>query len=235
MELLRVFADELAEKIDNAESQEEVRRIVSTYKKYELKGTVLGHIFEKLFVNDGFSEAVLLTDLEKIHHSFHTTNGGDWCRSRQSYLGKKYIIKRVKKGGRIYSVKCDGPQRNNHINASIRQDIVDQIKSKKCVILNISSNIECDHKEGKKDDSRLNDLSSQKVEDFQPLCKTANDAKRSHCKRCIQTGKRFDAKKLGYKESFIHGDEDSDTCVGCYWYDPKEFNKKISENFIKRD
>lgn len=235
MELLSFSVEDLIHKIENADSPEEVRRIISSYNDYELKGAVLGRAFEKIYVNEaGFSEVVLLEDLEKIHHSFHTTNGGDWCRSRQSYLGKKYIIIREKKFGRIYSIKCDGPQRINRISQTIRQDIINQIKSKKCVILNISSNIECDHKEGRKDDARLNDLASQSVTDFQPLCKTANDAKRSHCKQCVQTRKRFDAKQLGYKESFIYGDENSNTCVGCYWYDPIEFNKKISENFIKR-
>lgn len=85
-----------------------------------------------------------------------------------------------------------------------------------------------------KDDWRLNDKSYQKLEDFQPLSKTANDAKRQHCKKCIETGKRYDAKKLGYKESYILGTENSKTCVGCYWHDPKKFNEKISENFNKQ-
>jgi hypothetical protein len=38
--------------------------------------------------------------------------------------------------------------------------------------------------------------STQKLEDFQPLSKAANDAKRQHCKICMRTGERFDAKKL---------------------------------------
>lgn len=112
------------------------------------------------------------------------------------------------------------------INQSIRNDILKNIQSKRCVILDISSNIECDHKDGMKNDWRLNDKSNQKLEDFQPLSKTVNDAKRQHCKKCIETEKRYDAKRLGYKESYILGTENSKTCVGCYWYNPKNFNKE---------
>jgi hypothetical protein len=90
-------------------------------------------------------------------------------------------------------------------------------------------------KDGMKDDWRLNDKSYQKLEDFQPLSKTANDAKRQHCKRCLETGIRYDAKKLGYSESYVFGNASSKTCVGCYWYDPVAFNKEISKDFIKSD
>lgn len=235
MELLDFEKKELKQKIESCQ-KEEIISLIRKYRRVELKGDILGRIFEKLYVNDaGFSKAVLISDLEKIHHSFHTTNGGDWCRSKTSYLGKKYDIVREHLAGRIYSIKCDGPVRENYAKQNIRKDIYDAVISKKCAILNISTNIECDHKEGMKDDSRLNDLSSQRVSDFQPLCKTANDAKRSHCKKCIAKKKRFDAKLLGYKESFIYGDENTRSCVGCYWYDPKEFNKVISEDFVKKD
>ena len=90
-------------------------------------------------------------------------------------------------------------------------------------------------KDGMKDDWRLNDKEMQKIEDFQPLSKTANDAKRQHCKKCLETGKRYNAKKLGYSESYTFGNEKSKTCVGCYWYDPIAFNKEISKNFEKFD
>ena len=86
-----------------------------------------------------------------------------------------------------------------------------------------------------KDDWRLNDKSLQQLDDFQPLCKTANDAKRGHCKKCRETGKRYDAKRLGYSESYTYGTANSKTCVGCYWYDPIAFNKEISKDFIKSD
>ena len=176
-----------------------------------------------------------MTELEKYHHSFHTTNGGDWCRSNQSYLGKKYNIIREKRGGSIFSVKIDGFNKQTTINSSIRSYISSSIQKKRCVILDISTNIECDHKDGMKDDWRLNDKSNQSINDFQPLSKAANDAKRQHCKMCKKIGKRYDAKRLGYSHSFIYGNENSKTCVGCYWYDPIAFNEEISKYFIKSD
>ena len=79
----------------------------------------------------------------------------------------------------------------------------------------------------------MNDLGNQSLKDFQPLSKAANDAKRSHCKICISTGKRYDAKRLGYSVSFTKGDFDTDNCHGCYWYDPVKFNNEVSANFNK--
>ena len=76
-------------------------------------------------------------------------------------------------------------------------------------------------------------MSTQKEADFQPLSKAANDAKRQHCRECVRTGKRYDAKRLGYKESYIVGNAKTSVCVGCYWYDPLQFNKLISKDFNK--
>ena len=45
----------------------------------------------------GYSKVALMSDLINIHPSFLTTNGGDWCRSDQSPLGKEYIIVRERK------------------------------------------------------------------------------------------------------------------------------------------
>lgn len=52
-----------------------------------------------------------------------------------------------------------------------------------------------------------------------------NYAKRQHCRRCRETGQRFDAKQLGYPVGQTKGNgQYRGTCVGCYWYDPKAFN-----------
>lgn len=228
------ISNEIIKKIEKSDTREEVEKILKDYCDYELKGTHLGRAFEKMYVKEeGFSEYIPMEKLEKCHHSYHTTNGGDWCRTDQSYLGKKYIIRRDKKSGKIAAVKTDGFNKKTKIDQSIRNDIVKNIQSKRCVILDISTNIECDHKDGMKNDWRLNNKENQKLEDFQPLTKTANDAKRQHCKKCLETGKRYDAKRLGYSESYIYGDEKTTTCTGCYWYDPQKFNKVISQNYNK--
>ena len=235
MKLPSELGNIIVKKLEATNSYEETVIILKTYRKYELKGAQLGRAFENMFVHDeGFSEFIPMDELEKYHHSFHTTNGGDWCRSDTSYLGKKYIIKRELHGGKIFAIKTDGFNKNLKINQSIRNDILKVIKTKRCVILDISTNIECDHKDGMKDDWRLNNINNQNIDDFQALSKTANDAKRQHCKKCIETGKRYDAKRLGYKESYVYGNESTKTCVGCYWYDPHKFNQIISSNFEKK-
>lgn len=76
---------------------------------------------------------------------------------------------------------------------------------------------------------------TQTIDDFQPLHKTVNDAKRAHCKKCIESHKRYNAKRLGYKEGWVYGSEEDAICKGCYWYDPKEFNKQISKDFKKEE
>lgn len=236
MKLNSIISNNIITELDNSGDFEEVALILHKYQQYELKGSHLGRAFEKMFVNsNGFSQFIPMSELEKYHHSFHTTNGGDWCRSNQSYLGKKYNIIREKRGGSIFAVKTDGINKNTTINSGIRNDIVNRVQKGRCAILDVGTNIECDHKDGMKDDWRLNDKSCQKIDDFQPLSKSANDAKRQHCKLCKKLGKRYDAKRLGYSHSFTFGNENSKTCVGCYWYDPIAFNKEISKDFEKFD
>lgn len=236
MKLTSELSNQIIKELDDAVDFKDVQEVLRKFAKYELKGAHLGRAFEKMYVQDeGYSSSIQMEELEKNHHSFHTTNGGDWCRSDQSYLGKKYNIDRERRNGKIFSIRTDGYNKQNKIIQSIRPDILKEIQKKRCSILDISSNIECDHKDGMKDDWRLNDKSSQKTSDFQPLSKTANDAKRQHCKKCVESGKRYNAKRLGYSESYIYGKENSKTCVGCYWNDPIKFNSIISENFEKKD
>lgn len=224
----------LDEKILNCVDYVEVVSLLHGYSEFDLKSTTLGKAFEKMYANEvGFSPLISMSDLVTIHHSFKTTNGSTWNRSNSSYLGKKYEIKREHKNGKISAIKLEGFNRRRTISNIIRSDIVNYYKNKPCAILDINTNLECDHKDGLKDDWRLNEPSSQKFEDFQSLCKTANDAKRSHCKKCKDTGKRYDAKKLGYKVSYLYGDENTKNCEGCYWYDPKKFNSIISNDYKK--
>lgn len=180
---------------------------------------------------DGYSRRVPLSELIDADPRFATGNGGHWCRS-DGALGREYHIIRYKEKGRIVAVQLDGRNRSpasKKIAASISQEI----KKRKCVVLQIGTNIECDHKNAKYDQRELDDPAQQKLSDFQPLSKAANDAKRQHCKVCRETGVRFDAKRLGYSASYLKGSASSPNCEGCYWYDPYEFNRQISAGFQK--
>lgn len=67
---------------------------------------------------------------------------------------------------------------------------------------------------------------------FQPLAKCVNTAKRNHCNECAATNRRFDARTLGFKIGWTQGKvrfQPTPGCRGCYWFDPKEFHKKVSK------
>lgn len=158
-------------------------------------------------------------------------NGASWAR-KESTLAKKYIIefdKSITPGNGIDRLRLNGFN-DGDFSQHIRSDIKREISSRRCVVLG-TSNPEVDHKNGMKNEGRVMRNEDQKLSDFQPLSKAANDAKRQFCKECRRTGIRYDAKKLGYPMSYYlggpehHGEEDA--CVGCYWYDPLEFKKHL--------
>ena len=194
----------------------------------------LSDIFEEIAQpdEDGYSRPIPVNELKNINEGFALGNGGSWCRD-DGPLGKKYNIKRIKENGKIIAVKLDGfnkSPKERFINTKIKVEI----RNMRCVILDVGTNIECDHKNGKYNDRDMEDTQKQKTTDFQPLSKSVNVAKRQHCKECQETDRRYDARRLGYKEAYIKGDESSKNCVGCYWHDPPLFNKIISKDFNKQ-
>ena len=197
---------------------------------------------------DGVSRWVKASEFVGEYKPLQLGNGGSWCRA-SSALAKKYIVefdKSLTSGNSIDAVRLNGFNTGKTFSQNIRSDIKEFYKNKNCVMLGIQGNsentkIEIDHKDGRKDDWRVSDVKTQKLEDFQPLCKAANDAKRQICKRCKETDKRWDAKNIkGNPYSFYIGDEnytDELGCIGCYQYDPVEYRKcsvkRISEEVCK--
>ena len=165
-------------------------------------------------------------------------NGADWCR-KESTIAQKFIVefdKDVTAGPGVDRIRLNGFKTEDDLTGkqAIRSDIKAHYKSKPCIVLS-TSKPEVDHKNGRKNDPRVMNTETQTRDDFQPLSKAANDAKRQICKKCRRTGKRFDAKLLGYPMSFYEGDENhdgtSDGCVGCFWYDVAEFRQHLK--FVK--
>ena len=185
---------------------------------------------------NGVSKWVTVDMFVGKYKNLQLGNGGSWCR-RSSSLAKKYVLEFDKtrtNGNSIDAIRTIGFNEKESFNQNIRADIKEFYKNKKCVMLGLSgtsenTRIELDHKDGRKSDNRISNLDTQKIEDFQPLCKAANDAKRQICKRCKETNKRWDAKNiLGNPYSYYSGDENYDKsigCVGCYQYDPVEYRK----------
>ncbi len=181
---------------------------------------------------DGISRWVDVSEFSGKYEDLKLGNGGSWCR-KESSLAKRHKVEFDKgktSGNSIDRIRLAGFNKNNIANQQIRADIKRSIQRERCVILGVSK-VEVDHKNGRKNDMRIMNTASQRISDFQPLSKAANDAKRQFCKECRNAGTRFDAKKLGYPISVIKGTleyrDSKDGCRGCFWYDPVEFRKEL--------
>lgn len=203
--------------------------------------------------NNGISRWVYCSEFVGKYKELQLGNGGSWCRASSS-LAKKYNIefdKTQSVGNSIDAIRLNGFNEKQSFNQAIRKDIKDFYKNKKCVMLGVcgtseNTKIEIDHKDGRKNDLRVSSPQTQRLEDFQPLCKAANDAKRQICKKCKETNLRWSAKNiLGNPYDFYEGGEeytDDLGCIGCYQYDPvayrisstKRIAKEASEYIAKK-
>lgn len=186
---------------------------------------------------NGVSRWVRTTEFVGKYKQLQFGNGGSWCR-KESQLAKKYIVeidKSVTSGNSIDAIRLNGYNNEKTFNQAIRKDIKDFYKDKKCVMLGVcgfseNTKIEIDHKDGRKDDWRVSNPDTQTLDDFQPLCKAANDVKRQICKECKLTNKRWDARNIqGNPYSYYEGGEQYTEelgCKGCYQYDPVEYRKE---------
>ena len=173
---------------------------------------------------NGFSRWVKVSEFVGKYSELALGNGASWCR-KESTIAKNYKVefdKSLTPGNSIDAIRLAGKNDGDY-SQHIKDSIKKNIKSKRCVVLG-TSNPEVDHKNGMKNEDRVMKNENQKLSDFQPLSKAANDAKRQFCKECKQTGIRFDAKKLGYPMSYYKGgakhNNEEDACVGWFWYDP---------------
>lgn len=183
---------------------------------------------------DGISRWVKTSEFVGKYASLQLGNGCDFARA-SSPLRKKYVVEFDKSrtpGNRIDAIRLNGFNAGKVFCQTIRADIREAIMQRKCVMLGVNGNsenttIEVDHKDGRKDDWRVSNPSTQRLDDFQPLCKAANDIKRQICKRCRANNIRWDARNIdGNPYPFYDGDEnynDSLGCIGCYQYDPVEY------------
>ena len=185
---------------------------------------------------NGESRWVYSTEFVGEYADLQLGNGGSWCRASSS-LAKKYIVEFDKsrtRGNSIDAVRLAGFRKEETFNQNIRQDIRDYYKTQRCVMLGVrgfseNTKIEIDHKDGRKEDWRVSNPATQHLNDFQPLCKAANDVKRQICKECKLTGQRWDAQNIkGNPYPFYEGDSSYTEelgCIGCYQYDPVAYRK----------
>jgi hypothetical protein len=182
--------------------------------------------------SDGKTRLWLYSELETLYPGveFQTKNGGDWNRSDGQL--RDFIVYREKDKNRTIGIRLDG-YKETSIQKRIRTDIFKAIRKERCRVVDVGGeNIECDHKDGRYTSDTYNSIENQNEDDFQPLLRNVNLSKRTHCKACQETNERYDAKRLGYSFGWISGESVyAGTCVGCYWYDPKQFNKVISKEY----
>ena len=176
------------------------------------------------------------------------TNRKSWDSSDEENKEIDEIIKADMKnrndsfscGTAIYLIMIYGTQDIDGSRA-IRKEIRDAIVKNPCVNCGTKSNIECDHKNDLYNDPRVNVTSTQRLDDFQSLCKHCNDQKRQIAKETKASNKRYGATRIPslaiFGIDFIEGTEDFNpkniaAMVGTYWYDPVAFMTHIKERLI---
>lgn len=192
--------------------------------------------------NNGKSRWVSVTEFVDKYSPLVMGNGCDWGR-KSSQLRQLYIVEFDKSqtpGNRVDRVRLNGFNREANFSQTIRKDISDEIRTRRCVMLGVNGKsentiIEVDHKDGRKNDMRISDMATQRIEDFQPLCKAANDIKRQICKNCALNDRRWNARNIeGNPYDFYEGGEKYEgTCVGCYQYDPVEYRKRSAQRIVE--
>ena len=214
-------------------------------------------LFKKLGNYNNETRFVNVSEFVGEYASLQLGNGGSWCR--ESQFGKKYKFVTVKKNGKINPsrncseedkarvalpadfviqtgisialIKIIGPYDASSSTRAIRADIKAAFKDSVCVVCG-TGNPEIDHKNGLYNDPRVLSTKTQRVDDFQPLCKHCNDQKRQTYKWQTENGRRYPTTKIpSHSIDFVEGDEkydpnDPNAMVGTYWYDPVEFMKK---------
>ena len=181
----------------------------------------------------GISRVVYTSEFKGEFAALALGNGVPWTRSR---IQKEYEIKKKyskSKGHPLESIQLCGYRKRNHSSGNIRIEIKKAIKQRRCVICGAfvsseNTRIEPDHKNGRKNDPRVNNTATQRMDDFQPLCHACNMVKRQACKDCKKPGAiRWDAKNIaGNPVSYYKGGPKYTSelgCVGCYLYDPVEY------------
>lgn len=165
-------------------------------------------------------------------------NGLSWGRAN-SPLARKYKVEKDSSqtpGNRIDRIRLSGYRKDEAFSQTIRSDIKAAIRVKRCVICGAAgtsenTSIEVDHKDGRKQDSRVSNLQTQRMSDFQPLCKACNDMKRQACKVCREKGVRWDAKNIeGNPVSYYRGGaiySPNLGCEGCFLFDPVQYRRAV--------
>jgi hypothetical protein len=186
---------------------------------------------------NGYSREIFEQEFVGEYASLASSFGNGNCLTRKgSVLSKRFFVVTRKEKKKVVSIQLSG-FRNSNASNYIRPDIKKHFSKQNCVSCGTSVDLQCDHKDGRKDDARVMEGNgkNQLIEDFQSLCGHCNTRKRQVCKECNDTGLRYNAKELYFSLPVIKGSLQYDTlnkCQGCYWHDPRNFKQEISMNTL---
>lgn len=172
-------------------------------------------------------------------YMFQSKNGVSYLR-RDSAICRKYLVERCynKTNGSLTGFKLVGFNTNSyysrHISKNIRKRVLEKYNFK-CIWCGSKDRLEVDHKNG-----RYN-TKTDKVIDFQILCKSCNDKKRERCNKCRETKCRYNVQQeissVLYKSSYISGNEkfsEKQGCKGCFLYDIEDFYLQHDKKYINQ-
>jgi hypothetical protein len=140
---------------------------------------------------------------------------------------KKKIEKSLDSLRGIIGIKIHSERIKKSETRDIRKDIDEHYKKLCCVVCGSKSDLACDHKNDLYDDPRVLKLETQKLEDFQTLCRSCNLRKRSWCIKEKKLGKFISAATIPMLAAFTHPEVTSKKDT--YWYDPVAYCKKLKE------
>ena len=146
------------------------------------------------------------------------------------------------KGHKIVGVFVHGENnvKNGH---PIKSSIIKEITKRKCIVCGNKRNIECDHKNDFYNDKRVLSIHTQIIDDFQPLCRQCNLRKRGICQIEHKEKKLFSAKELPEFDEYdfeftwekkSYDINDKNCKKDTFWYDPKEFRRKVRVSYLER-
>ena len=192
-------------------------------------GTASRALYE-IIVDAPIGERILISSLpHKLRGLF--LNGASGPFRSGSAFRKNYNIELLKegRGNKNTHFIYWGPREDDGLRQTIRPDIRKKLSKLPCVFTGTTTQIEVDHKDGRKDNVRVMTTATQEEDDFQPTCKTLNDIKRQVCKQCVTTGQRFDATSIGLSVPVVDGSLGYEgTCKGCYYHDPIYFRSRLT-------
>jgi len=198
---------------------------------------------DEIFKPDQYGISEWKTRDELSNSSLQLSTNGN-CRHGKFFHDSRFIWEKKIKKRKVVAIRTNGfdVYNNDNINKrAIRKDIKDHHYKTGCVCCGSKSDLVIDHKNDLYNDPDVLNMKTQKISDFQCLCRHCNLQKRQVCINTKKNNKRYRATNIPQLKifgiDFIAGDEtfninDINALKGTYWYDPIAFMEHIKNSVI---